>query len=228
METHKIEISTWTSSFRYPNYISGFQPTLDVPPLSTVLGLINASAGKYLDYANEKIGYYFEYEAKCVDVETIYQIGKIASANLSPSLKATSNVIKREFLYDCKLLIYTPSEQIKKYLLNSVYPLLLGRSSDLAQVKYCGLFDLQSVSNASKIKGQIIPFHKNYLPGVIQPLPQYFTNTRIRQNIGTQPYSIVDYKSKDCISELLCYEDLIDNKEVHIYFHELNFSSFYE
>ena len=36
------------SSFRYPNILSGFQPTLPVPPISTVLGIINACAGTYL------------------------------------------------------------------------------------------------------------------------------------------------------------------------------------
>ena len=48
MEVFKIDITSWTASFRYPNLISGYQPTLEVPPLGTVLGLLNAAAGKYL------------------------------------------------------------------------------------------------------------------------------------------------------------------------------------
>ena len=44
MRIYRIEITSWTASFRYPNIISGYQPTLCVPPLSTVLGLINACA----------------------------------------------------------------------------------------------------------------------------------------------------------------------------------------
>ena len=74
MRVYRIEITSWTASFRYPNVISGYQPTLLVPPLSTVLGMINACAGKYLDYKDEEIGYYFEYFAKSEDLETIYQI----------------------------------------------------------------------------------------------------------------------------------------------------------
>ena len=50
MKVFKIDITAWTSSFKYPNLISGFQPTLEVPPISTVLGLINAAAGKYIKY----------------------------------------------------------------------------------------------------------------------------------------------------------------------------------
>ena len=74
MKVFKIDITAWTSSFKYPNLISGFQPTLEVPPISTVLGLINAVAGKYIKHDKLKLAYYFEYEAKQTDLETIYQI----------------------------------------------------------------------------------------------------------------------------------------------------------
>lgn len=220
----KIEITTWTSSFRYPNIISGFQPTLEVPPLSTVLGLINAAAGKYLDYSQVEIGYYFEYGAKAIDVETLYQVDKVSSTNNSPSLKATSNVIKREFLTDCRLLIYTENEILFQYLLNPIFPILLGRSSDLAQIRFLEKKELSQIDNASKIKGQIVPFAKNYLPGQIQPLPQYFTNTEIRRNIGTQAYSVISFNSIDCQSELTAYRDQIHGKDIDIYFHKLNFN----
>ncbi|MDD4603955.1 MAG: type I-B CRISPR-associated protein Cas5b [Bacteroidales bacterium] len=220
----KIEITSWTSSFRYPNIISGFQPTLEVPPLSTILGLINAAAGKYLDYSQEEIGYYFEYGAKAIDIETLYQVDKISSTNISPSLKATANVIKREFLTDCRLLIYTRNEILFKYLLNPIFPILLGRSSDLAQIRFLETRELSQIENASKIKGQIVPFANNYLPGQIQPLPQYFTNTEIRRNIGTQAYSIISYNSNDCQSGITAYRDQIQGKEIDIYFHKLDFN----
>jgi CRISPR-associated protein Cas5t len=64
MEVYRIKLSSWTASFRYPNLISGYQPTLDVPPISTVLGLINAAAGKYVEYSPLLLGYYFEMEQK--------------------------------------------------------------------------------------------------------------------------------------------------------------------
>jgi CRISPR-associated protein Cas5t len=218
----RIEISTWTSSFRYPNIISGFQPTLEVPPISTVLGLINAAAGKYLDFNQQEIGYYFEFGAKAIDIETLYQVDKISADKPYPSLKATSNVIKREFLMDCKLIIYTESEVLSTYLQNPVYPILLGRSSDLAQVRFLEKKSLVRVENATKIKGQLVPFSNNYLPGLIQPLPQYFTNTEVRRNIGTQAYSVINYTSIDCQTALSAYKDFIKGKEIDIYFHKLS------
>ena len=220
----KIEITTWTSSFRYPNIISGFQPTLEVPPLSTVLGLINAAAGKYMEYSKEEeIGYYFEYGAKAIDVETLYQVDKKSPTNPAPSLKATSNVIKREFLTDCSLFIYTEDEYLYGCLMNPVFQILLGRSSDLAQVKFRGKKELPQIINASKIKGQIVPFADNYLPGQIQPLPQYFSNSEIRKNIGTKAYTVISFNSNDCPSKLTAFRDKIGGKEIDIYFHKLDF-----
>jgi len=222
MIVHKFEITTWTSSFRYPNIISGFQPTLEVPPLSTVLGLLNSASGKYDNYQNFEIGYYFDFQAKSVDIETLYQVNKISPNNYAPSLKATSNIIKREFLYDCRLLLYIKDDRIKEHLLHPVYPMLLGRSSDLANIKYYGDINLLRINKSSKIKGQIIPLFGNYLPGVIQPLPQYFTNSNIRKNLGTQPYSIISYKSADCKSNITTYRDQISDNDIDIYFHKID------
>jgi CRISPR-associated protein Cas5, Tneap subtype len=69
----------------------------------------------------------------------------------------------------------------------------------------------------------LIPFAGNFLPGMIQALPQYFTNTIPRENIGTQPYSVISYDSDSFETSLTAYTDLIDNKEIDIYFHKLNF-----
>ncbi|MGC9355619.1 MAG: CRISPR-associated protein Cas5, partial [Mariniphaga sp.] len=74
MKAFRVKINSWTSSFRYPNLISGFQPTLEVPPVSTVMGLIYAASGKYLANQQIELGYYFDFKIKTVDLETIYQI----------------------------------------------------------------------------------------------------------------------------------------------------------
>src|SRR5215510_1538476 len=98
MTLYSADITTYTSSFRYPMLISGTQLTLEVPPISTILGLINAAHGKYIFHKKSLIGYYFEYAAKAMDVETIY----MAEVNKKGNLMATtrSNVIKREVLFD--------------------------------------------------------------------------------------------------------------------------------
>lgn len=223
MEVYKIDITSWTASFRYPNLISGMQPTLEVPPISTVLGLINAAAGCYLQHKNLQLGYYFQYEMEGEDLETIYQI---SSKNGKPTNDAKSNVITRKFLYNNFLRIYTRDKVIADYLAKPYYPLLLGRMNDLATVEHISEKEtLAELTSASKIRGQIIPFHY-YLPGQIQALPKYFTDEFPRKNIGTEPFSIINYKINTGGANIpVCRDVLPDDKEVDIFFHTINFAN---
>lgn len=223
MELYTIDIRSWTASFRYPNLISGIQPTLEVPPISTVLGLINAAAGHYIKHKNLVIGYYFEFHGKAMDLETIYMID---TKKGKPNNSAKSNVIKREFLFDNLLRIYTVDEAIVNYLKSPVYPLVLGRMNDLATVDVPGIQkkELQGIENADRIKGQIIPFKDNHLPGVVQALPKYFSNTIPRQNIGTEPYSVISH-GNNTKSNLKAYRDVSDGREIDIYLHRLDFET---
>lgn len=225
MKVYRIKLSSWTASFRYPNLISGFQPTLDVPPISTVLGLINAAAGQYIEYSDLLLGYYFEYGAKAIDLETIYQIElKTTKSGAYPSNLTKSNVINREFLYDCQLYIYVQDKKIIEYFQEPYYSLVLGRSGDLVSVDAIEEVELAENISPNNIRGQVVPFTDNYLPGEIQALPKYFTNTIPRKNLGTEPYSVISYLSNNIGSNRLkAYTDTIDEKEIDIYFHELNF-----
>ena len=224
MEVTRIKITSWTSSFRYPNLISAFQPTLEVPPLSTILGLINAAAGSYQYYKQLTIGYYFEYKIKATDLETIYQVELHKTQNY-PLSDVKSNVINREFLYDCSLYLYILDEQITGYFQNPFYQLLLGRSNDLATIEKIEKVILYKVENAKRIKGQIVPFIGNYMAGDIQPLPKYFTDTIPRNNIGTEPYSLISFKSGDNSSALTAYSDTVNDKPIDIYFHEFTYEN---
>ncbi|MFW5804832.1 MAG: type I-B CRISPR-associated protein Cas5b [bacterium] len=224
MKAYRVKIHSWTSSFRYPNLISGYQPTLDVPPISTVLGLINASAGKYLDYKNIVIGYYFEYDAKATDLETMYQIELKTSRNHNfPSNTVKSNIMNREFLFNCNLYIYLQDKEIVDYFKNPYYQLVLGRSVDLASVDSIVEVDLKPTNEPEELKGQIIPFTGNNLPGVIQALPKYFSDTIPRNNIGTEPYSIISCKSNNSSFKINAYSDFINEQKVDIYFHKICF-----
>ena len=229
MEVFKIDITSWTASFRYPNLISGMQPTLEVPPISTVLGLINAAAGSYLKHKDLKLGYYFEYEMEGEDLETIYQINgdfKFDKRTQQVQTIAKSNVISRKFLYNNFLRLYTDSQQVVEYLTQPYYPILLGRMNDLATIECISEKEkLEQNDYSDKIRGQVIPF-KYHLAGQLQALPQYFTDEFPRKNIGTQPYSIISHKSNVASNSLVTYRDTLPNgKEVDIFFHNLNFDN---
>lgn len=185
MKVYRVHISSWTASFRYPNMISGFQPTLPVPPLSTIYGLVSAAMGKYYAPENLDIGFVFLSKGKTVDLETIYQ--------MNGTLKnIKSNVVKREILFDNDLWIYTQNSKIANAFKNPYFPLLLGRSGDLATVNSILEVNVEPKEQLSKLKGTIIPFSKYRIAGPIQALPIYFSNTIPRRNIGTKPYYLLD------------------------------------
>lgn len=228
MKLYTVDLTSWTASFRYPNLISGFQPTLEVPPVSTVLGLINAAAGQYLRHQQLTIGYYFQYGAKCVDLETIYQI-EVDKKTSRPNNNVNTNVLRREFMFDTFLRLYTDQPAIADYFRQPYFPLLMGRMNDLATVERISqeATELALVENATRIRGQVVPFSKNYLPGTIQALPKYFTNDIPRQNVGTEPYSVLNWQTRSITSRLACVRDETIGKDpVDVYLHQLDFSAF--
>ncbi|HRV56198.1 MAG TPA: type I-B CRISPR-associated protein Cas5b, partial [Mangrovimonas sp.] len=200
----------------YPNIISGFQPTLEVPPVSTVMGLINAASGKYLESQQIELGYYFNFKIKTVDLETIYQIK--ANDRNYPDNTVKSNVIQREFLYDCQLFLYLIDEELVSYFRQPTYQLLLGRSGDLAGIESIKETELHEVTNA-RIGGQVVPFNGNYLPGQIQALPKYFSNSIPRKNLWTEPYSVISYKNP-VNSQLTGFSPELKEFDSDIYFHK--------
>src|SRR5690606_41987759 len=105
--------------------------------------------------------------------------------------------------------------------------LVIGRQNDLASVDIRTLQInriLEPTNLADKIRGQIVPFKNHQLPGTIQALPKYFTNTIPRQNIGTEAYSIINHHSR-IKANCKAYRDTVAGKEVDIYFHEIDFSN---
>lgn len=193
----RVRLSSWTCSFRYPNLISGFQPTLHVPPLSTVLGLLNAAAGRYLPHKKLEIGYVFDFVGQAVDVETIWMVAGAKRKNAQgedvvvASNNVKSNPVRREFLFEGSLTLYLFDEELADYFRQPAYQLLLGRSGDLATVDEIREVTLLPVVGPARLRGQVVPLQPHFLPGQIQALPQYFTNTLPRQNLGTQPYSVL-------------------------------------
>lgn len=216
MRAYRIKINSWTSSFRYPNLISGFQPTLEVPPVCTIMGLINAASGKYLQNRKIEFGYYFDFKIKAIDLETIYQIK--ANDKNYPDNSVKPNVIQREFLYDCQLFLFLVDQELVSCFQQPAYQLLLGRSGDLAGVESIKEVELQEIGNAH-ISGQVIPFNGNYLPGQIQALPKYFSDTLPRKNMGTEPYSVISYNNP-VDSKLTGFRSDLEEFNSDIYFHK--------
>lgn len=183
MKFLRILIEGWTASFRYPTFISGFQPTLPVPPLSTIYGLLSAVKGDLVTPIDTSVGFVFESEAKSVDLETIYELRGLTGNK--------SNVAKREFLFNPKLYLYLDNFDFKEFFEKPSYPILLGRSSDLAYINEIREVELKKKSSVNLGK-TILPFGTDGAFGMIQALPTHFSEDIPRKAIGTKPYILMD------------------------------------
>ena len=185
MKVIRVHITGWVSSFRNPLFISGFQPTLPLPPLSAIYGLLSAAKGDWVTPHDASVGFVFKSGGKAVDLETVYEFGG--------GLNAKSNINKREFLVQPQLYLYTPDISLKEALERPRYPLLLGRSSDLATVESIKEIQLENVSETI-YQDTLLPFPDAQLYGQVQALPTHFTAEIPRRPCGTRAYCLITEK----------------------------------
>lgn len=189
MKVIRVHIAGWVSSFRNPLFISGFQPTLPMPPLSAIYGLLTAAKGEWVTPHDAAIGFVFQSSGKAVDLETVYEF--------AGNLDAKSNINKREFLVYPELYLYTPDMWLREAFERPRYPLLLGRSSDLATVKSIDEIVLENKPETT-YQDTLLPFPDAQLYGQIQALPTHFTAEIPRRPCGIRAYCLVTEGIRYC------------------------------
>ncbi|MDY6854941.1 MAG: type I-B CRISPR-associated protein Cas5b [Thermodesulfobacteriota bacterium] len=214
MKVYRIHITSWTASFRYPNLISGYQPSLAVPPLSTIYGLIASALGNYISPYDMALGYVFNFGSQSIDLETIYQI-----TSKSSPLKTKQNIIRRQILFDNNLWLYVQDSSTAKAFIEPQFQLLLGRSSDLASVISVEEIEIQQLKKLTALKGTTVPMGTIPLSAPIQALPLGFTDEIPRRGIGTRPFFLLeyDYKQPESINECGFFDSELGHE---IYWHD--------
>lgn len=185
MKVLRIHITGWVASFRNPLFISGFQPTLPLPPLSAIYGLLTAAKGEWVTPHDTAVGFVFQSSGKAVDLETVYEF--------AGGLVAKSNINRREFLVEPQLCLYTPEMWLREAFERPRYPLLLGRSSDLATVKSIEEIELEKVSETT-YRDTLVPFPHEQIYGQILALPTHFTAEIPRRPCGIRAYCLLTEK----------------------------------
>ena len=187
MKVLRVHITGWVASFRNPLFISGFQPTLPLPPLSALYGMLTAAKGDWVTPHDAAIGFVFCSQGKAVDLETVYEFGG--------KLDAKSNINRREFLVQPELYLYTPEMWLREAFERPCYPLLLGRSSDLATVKSIDAIELENKPETT-YQNTLLPFPDSQLHGQVQALPTHFTAEIPRRQCGTRAYCLITEQIK--------------------------------
>lgn len=153
------------------------------------------------------MGYVFQSRGSGVDLESVYEI--------SAGLGYKENICHREFLTDAELYLYVLEEQIASCFRRPVYPLLLGRSSDLAMVQSVDEVELEETAEAMKVRGTLVPQRLTQSRVMSHALPTHFTEDIPRRAMGTQVFAIVRQEA-----EIASGEALLDNAfGWGVYFH---------
>lgn len=149
----KIVAEGLTTSFRYPHFMVGLQPTYEMPPPATLYGHIASALGEWFDPRGVRFAVRFTYRAKQADGETTYFL-KAAGGQPLPHqpfpkvLEGQGNPLRREVLFFPRLVLYLDRPEWLNAFRRPRYAVALGRSQDLFTYRSVELVELYRTPHA--------------------------------------------------------------------------------
>lgn len=145
MQALRIDLVGEVTSFRYPHFMWGVQPTFEMPPPATIYGHICSTVGEWIDPAGLEFAYHFTHQGKFNDLEQIHAGG--AMGPISPQQRkllahdeytditmygeATVMPFTRELLFRPHLTLYLNRIDLEAAFRSPRYAVVFGRSQDL-------------------------------------------------------------------------------------------------
>jgi CRISPR-associated protein Cas5t len=190
MKVLRIELEAPICSFRYPHFLVGRQLSFDMPPPSTIFGHIASALGEWPDPASLRFAYWFTALGKGEDLENqhiVVPVGgrfKIEAETYPTVLSATIQPTKREFLLRARLLLYLDRLDLAEAFLTPKFPVILGRSQDLACYTKVEEITLER-SNRGYFEATILPsdFRRRTSRGTTVLMPRYIGPPPLREAV---------------------------------------------
>ena len=223
---YRITLKSNTAFFRNDVTITSLQETFDVPPLSTIHGLIASAYGKYR--YDLQVGLVFEYQFKTKDYELrmakkskykeIYTVmhNNPDRFNRNDILRGCMGTIPvlREILFNCVLYLYINDKEVANSFLHPYYALLLGRTEDIAHVCEVKPVSLNNEVKKVRIGRTIIPVSREIpsLPGRIVNINIKIKDSYPRQVIKSGIYYMVEMGNRKIpnFNNMFLYDKDID------------------
>lgn len=180
----KVVMRGAATSFRYPHFLQGVQPTYEMPPPSTIYGHLCSATGRPEPLEGLEFAVHFTYGAKQRDIE---------HTHLSvPYIQA--NPFQREILFFPRLTLYiAPADYVAAFRAPH-FPVVLGRSQDLMTYESVSMVTLQQAERAyfehTLIPARMAPFFRRSIavtmaryidPASRQPQWDYYAMLKERQ-----------------------------------------------
>lgn len=178
MQVLKITLEGVTTSFRYPLFMLGVQPTFEMPPPATIYGHICSALGDWADPRGVQFAYRFTFERKLMDLEHVHVLGpaggKMPGTSLPKVLEGNINPFQREILFQPRLTLYVNKPEWESAFLSPRYVVTLGRSQDLCAYTSVRVMALEARPSAY-FEHTLIPFEHPLKPpqGVVLQMPRF-------------------------------------------------------
>lgn len=170
MRVIRVVVRADVTSFRHPFFVTGsvtgHQPTFDMPPPSTVLGHCASALGEWPSEHSFYFGIWFVYRSRGRDLEHQHITQRLSPktttrvAALEGDVRATTEItiqpVLREFLFDATMALYLPPD-VGQAFRQPLYPVVLGRSQDLAEVISVEEVTLERPGRA-RVEHTLLPF----------------------------------------------------------------------
>lgn len=178
MQVLKVEAEGLTTSFRYPHFIQGVQPTYEMPPPATLYGHICSALGEWFDPAGVEFAVHFTYAARFSEVEHTHILrpstGRLAGTKIPKVLEGEVNPFVRQVLFRPRLVLYLNRPQWAGAFRSPRYPVVLGRSQDLFFYRSVEIVTLERAENAY-LEHTLVPydFVRYTARGVVVLMPRF-------------------------------------------------------
>ena len=136
MHVLKVVAEGLTTSFRYPHFMQGVQPTFEMPPPATIYGHICSTLGEWVSPAGIEFAYHFTHQGLFDDLEHVHVVtgstsGKVPGTDWVKALEGIVNPFKRTLLFKPRLVLYLNRPEWEAAFRSPRYAVVLGRSQDL-------------------------------------------------------------------------------------------------
>jgi len=176
----RVELEAPVCSFRYPHFLVGRQLTFDMPPPATIFGHVASALGEWPDPASFRFAYWCSVLSKGEDLENqqIVTPGSgrffVDGQTYAKTLNATVQPVRREFLLGVRLVLYLDRLDLADTFLQPRFPVVLGRSQDLACYTHIEEVTLEQ-SDRGYFEETILPadFRKRTARGISALMPRY-------------------------------------------------------
>ncbi|MFQ3567938.1 MAG: CRISPR-associated protein Cas5 [Aggregatilineales bacterium] len=128
----RLRLEGAVTSFRYPHFMHGVQPTFEMPPPATLYGHVCSALGELVSPSAFRIAVHFTASERFFDYEHTHLFGR--EPKLSP--------FERELIFQPRLTLYVDRPDWLDQLRKPRYVVVLGRSQDLMRCAEVRLVDL--------------------------------------------------------------------------------------